>query len=169
MKQLFLAVGAIWLSLLSLVGCGGKSPPSPASSSWSTVTLDNLSIPVPPTLQASSTPQYHSVQLFTPAAPSGTDRPQITVKIDSNPSNLSLAQYYSGNPGVNLIGEVAPGTYTAITVQRKTAYRFDLLEVPAIIVIIPVGDHFIDVTDAGDGYQSSGEFQQVLDHLPLGG
>jgi len=135
---------------------------------WPSVTLENITVFYPLSLQMNESPEYHSVQFFVPGGKEGVPRPQITIETYDNPGNLSLAQFFNGHKGFDLSGEITSGAYSVITVNGRPAYRFVLTEVPAVVVVMSVPNKFIVVGDAGMAFQATGEFEKVLNGLIIG-
>lgn len=138
----------------------------PETKNWSTITLENVIISYPPTLQASASPEYHSVQLYVPGGEADTPRPQISIETHDNPGNLSLAEFLADpNQESGLSSEFASGDYSVITVNGHQAYRFVLRDVPAVTVVVSSPGKFIKVSDGDMAFQATGEFEKILERL----
>jgi len=132
---------------------------------WPKATLENLHVSYPPTLDAIVHAEFRVVRFSVADPLHNGPRPQIAIEIEDNPNGLSLAEFFDGDPGADLSTEIASGAYAEITVGGRLAYRFGLPDVPAVLVVIPETGRFVTVTDAGAAFQSTGEFQGILNSL----
>ena len=102
---------------------------------------------------------------LTPEAPE-PERPGLFFSVDPNPEGLSVDQYYSGAPGLNLVGQ-SENQFSMVTVAGRPAYKF----VPFvslsgdIVVVIPLGGSFLRVTDHGTSFDAAGIFEPILSQI----
>lgn len=99
----------------------------------------------------------------TPLPEPGTDgEPTIRIFIEENPHDLSVVEYYDGDPGADTLG-ISNGEYEIISVSGKQAYRF-ITFTGDVIVVIALDKKYLVMHDFGSAYQG-GYFQKVLDSL----
>lgn len=89
----------------------------------------------------------------------------LFIAVHENPSSLSIDEYYDGDPGVDLSS--AP---EITVVGGHTAYRFNPANTLGgdIAVVVPLDNTFLFIVDHGAAFQSSGEFEEVLNSVNLG-
>lgn len=117
-----------------------------------------------------SPPTIDSVVLKQPIPPDFEDyeASYISIKIQANPMHLSLEQFYDGDPGIDFFGQSA-NQFDILNVAGRQAFRFDPVVTyrGIVVVIIPLEDSFLVITDGGASYQQGGTFQAILNSIRL--
>lgn len=91
----------------------------------------------------------------------GMDGPALYFSIDLNPIGLTFEEYYDGDPGPDVwSGE----DFSVITVGGVSSFEFNSIVSFAggSVIIVPRGDHFINISDTGGSFQGSGLLDQIL-------
>ena len=129
---------------------------------WPAATNEHISLNYPPELVASVNDE--SILIRRPGAGSGDEEPSLVVTVDPNPENLSVPDYYDGDPGRDLVGQ-SDGEFTQISVVGYPAFRFAPVITFAgeIDTIIPRPGEFIVIIDDGSSFETDGTLQAVLD------
>lgn len=83
-----------------------------------------------------------------------------------NPEGLSVADFFDGDPGNDLMGR-SNGEYSQILVAGRTAYKFVPFETFAgeVTVVVPLEGMFMKITDQGLGFQENGLFAAILETI----
>jgi hypothetical protein len=92
--------------------------------------------------------------------------PLIYISFSPNPDHLPMQQFYDGTnaPAYNDGNRVG-----SLSVDGIKSYKYQPLESMAgqIIVIVPLSDGFLEVLDEGEGYQTNGVFDKLLQSLHI--
>ncbi|HEX4960630.1 MAG TPA: hypothetical protein VF173_07305 [Thermoanaerobaculia bacterium] len=125
-------------------------------------------ISYPPILSPSFDPEYQVLSLNTQKPNElETETTGILVSQVSNSEDLSVADFYDGDPGTDLVGQSLGAFSTGTLPNGITYYRFD----PAVtlggaaIVIVPLPGEFLEIQDKGASFQDNGIFLDILNTL----
>ena len=93
--------------------------------------------------------------------------PSLSIYFDNNPNNLTMEEYYDGDPGRNLTAgssDSSRQSFISLTVGGRQAYRISPVITFAgeTVVLVPRGQRTMVINDIGDIFQANGVFDQLL-------
>lgn len=96
-----------------------------------------------------------------------SELPGISVRVLSNPTNLSFESYFDGSRGEG------PNGATVSVVQSGPSSAYQWFDggsfAGATVAVIPIAGAFIQVTDEGSAFQLDGTFQAILNGISVEG
>lgn len=142
----------------------GKPLPVRLDVLWPKETLSSgIIVTYPPALVASVEADTGELSLIPQGQ--GIEGGGISVSVDANPNQLSMTDYYTGNPGADLGASV--GT---TSVAGRVGFIFEPRNTMAcdVVVIVQNSDgSFINIDDYGCGFQGNGIFDAVVRLIKL--
>lgn len=86
----------------------------------------------------------------------------IVLTVKSNPEGLTVQEFYNGANDVNLFTDATGGSAPR-SIGGREAWQFTGVEgyVPSTVVVVPLGDAFLEITDVGAQHVDDGLFDRV--------
>ncbi len=138
------------------------SPPAELRS-WPRMSINGVSFNHPPDLVSHSVEGTLVLRRSVDIDPEQGEGPYIRFSIDPNPGGLDVQDYYDGNTGPDLqdspmspisVGEIPSLKFVVSTGLERT-----------IVVIVPVDDSFLRITDYGVTFDASEAFSLILNSI----
>lgn len=130
---------------------------------WPKASNEQFSLAYPPDVFASL--NQDSALLRLPGSEDGDEVPSLVFTVDPNPQNLTLEEYYDGEPGRNLMGQ-SEGP-VSVTVGGQVGWRFDpfITFAGETVTIVPLHERFLAIIDDGNSFESAGVLETILNSV----